>query len=291
MTNPLVSIIIPSYNHERYIIKCLESVVNQEYKPIEIILIDDGSRDKTADLAESYLNTHAPKSIVIRRKNNGAANAINQAIKLSSGHYINILNSDDYFSRSRISMCVDLCLRQQAEFVFAGINFIDENNKNCQIDNYIMSLIKSGNDAISFPSIGFALMKNQLAISTGNFFFSRTLYNKLGGFRSYLYVHDWDFILRSLYYTEPLVIKEKLYNYRFHGENSYKSLENIAGYETSEVMRNFLWLMTSHPPLNGTAPCPFYWPGVFERFVRKWNYEVYLPPRYRRTALDGMLVK
>ena len=130
-------------------------------------------------------------------------------------------------------------------------------------------------------------MRNQLAISTGNFFFSMALARRVGPFQSYRYVHDWDYILRCLFFVEPYALEEQLYNYRFHGENSFKSLAHIAGYETSEVMRNFLWSMTSRLPENGRAPCPFFWPELFEYYVQHWNYHVYLPPRFRKELKTG----
>ena len=93
-----------------------------------------------------------------------------------------------------------------------------------------------------YPTNGYALLKNQIAIMTGNFAFSRKLYEKLSGFRHYRYVHDWDFILRALFYTEPCYLREPLYSYRIHGDNTFKSLAGVEAYETGDVMRNFMRL-------------------------------------------------
>lgn len=281
MSYPLVSVIVPAYNHEKYIVECLKSIFDQEYRRLEIILIDDGSTDSTAEKASAFLSKHAPSSVLIRQKNSGAANAINRGIALSRGDYINIINSDDYFSPDRISFFVDLCERTGAELAFSEVNFVDHMSMPAVVDGYLASIVDADRKSYDFPSIGFAFMKNQLAISTGNLFFSKRIFDLVGSFNDYRYVHDWDFILRCLYYTEPVRIRQKLYNYRFHGENSFKSLADIAGYETKEVMRNFLWRMTSSMPKNELAPCPFYWHVVFEKFIDDYNYSVYMPPRYR----------
>lgn len=103
----------------------------------------------------------------------------------------------------------------------------------------------------------------------------------VGPFQSYRYVHDWDFLLRALFFVEPYFIDDRLYAYRLHGRNSFKALAGVAGYETGEVMRNALWALTSRIPRNPVAPCPWYWPRVFEEHIASIHYTRYLPPRFR----------
>lgn len=287
MRRPLVSVIVPMYNHENYVERALESIVEQNYRPIEIIAIDDGSKDKTGEIAHRFLRVHMPSAIVLQRDNRGAAQTINQALGLARGDYVNVLNSDDFFSPHRLSRCVDTVLRTGKEFVFTGVRFVDDCGETAVEDDYIRGLRKTEREARALPTLGFALMRNQLAISTGNFFFSMPLARRVGSFQSYRYVHDWDYILRCLFFVEPYFADEQLYNYRFHGENSFKSLAHIAEYETSEVMRNFLSSMTSRLPENARAPCPFFWPEIFEYYIRQWNYHIYLPPRFRKELKKG----
>ncbi len=103
--NPLVSVIIPSYNHEQYVTKAIKSVFSQTYKNIELIVIDDGSKDhsvkKILELKERY------SFKFIARKNKGLANTLNQAAKLAKGLYITVLASDDYYLPKRIEHAVD----------------------------------------------------------------------------------------------------------------------------------------------------------------------------------------
>lgn len=286
MRRPLVSVIVPMYNHRKFIERALLSVVMQDYRPLQIIAIDDGSTDGTGIIARDFLSENMQSSILIIRKNRGAAETINEAIQISSGDYINILNSDDEFTLDRISHCVSAVQRLGKSMVFGDVEFINDINQVAEPDEYIDALRKVRQEVGSYPTLGFALMRNQLAISTGNFFFSRGLWEKIGPFRSYKYVHDWDFLLRSLYYEEPVFLSNILYKYRLHGNNSFKELAHISAYETTEVMRNFVWSMVSKLPENDRAPSPHYWPGVFEVLLERWKYHADLPPRLRRH--DGL---
>lgn len=285
MSSPLVSVIVPSYNHEKYIIEALSSVANQSYRNIEIIFLDDGSSDKTFEVGSTYLSSIAG-SKAIKHSNIGAARTINKGISLCTGKYINILNSDDYFDLDRIHSCVEVAEAHSLDFVFSGVQFVDADSNVAHDDEYV-SFLKSIQiiDNKEFSTVGFAFLKNQLSISTGNMFLSKRLVDLVGPFNDYLYVHDWDYALRALYYAEPFFLKKKLYNYRIHGSNSYKSLARVEGYETFEVMSNALWRLTSSIPVNGRAPSPHCWPGAFEHFVEKWNYQTYLPPTYNKRTI------
>lgn len=94
MTN-LISIIIPVYNSEKYLVCCLEHIINQTYQNIEIILIDDGSKDGSSKICDEY--ARKDKRIkVIHKQNNGAAAARNTGLDIASGEYIAFVDSDDY---------------------------------------------------------------------------------------------------------------------------------------------------------------------------------------------------
>ena len=278
---PLVSVIVPVYNHQSFVEQALWSIIEQDYGPLEVIVIDDGSTDKSAQIAKSFLLRYIPDAIFIEKSNGGAHSALNIGMRLSRGDYITFLNSDDLYASGRLSLCVEFARRNRAEFIFTGVDFVDDYGGLAGADEYIDQLRSTIENLSNFPTLGFAFLRWQLAISTGNFFISRQIANKVGAFNSYKYVHDWDFLLRALFYTEPLFLDMPLYRYRFHSTNSFKSLANIASYETTEVMRNALWRFTAHFPENRSAPSPYYWPGVFETYVRKWNYHQYLPPRFR----------
>ena len=112
---PLVSVIIPAYNHELYVEEALQSAINQTYENIEFIIIDDGSKDSTAELIEKFIKENHDKNIrFIKKQNEGVCKTINKGLSLSSGDYIACLASDDKWIRDKIA--------EQVAFM--------ENNKN-----------------------------------------------------------------------------------------------------------------------------------------------------------------
>ena len=102
--NPLVTVIVPSYNHEPYIRQAIESVISQSYKILEIIVIDDGSHDQSLTIINNLAVQHG--FIAISRENRGLAKTLNEGIELATGKYICILASDDYYLPHRIEQAV-----------------------------------------------------------------------------------------------------------------------------------------------------------------------------------------
>jgi glycosyltransferase involved in cell wall biosynthesis len=94
---PLVSVIIPVYNGERYLVEAIESVLSQDYRPLELIVVDDGSTDKTAEIARSYGSVK-----FIQQGNLGAAAARNTGLKAASGAFIAFLDADDLWAANKL---------------------------------------------------------------------------------------------------------------------------------------------------------------------------------------------
>lgn len=99
---PLISIIIPVYNGENYLAEAIESALKQTYKEIEILVVDDGSTDKTASIASAYKD----KIIYIKKENGGVASALNLGIERAQGDYISWLSHDDLYQSEKIRMQV-----------------------------------------------------------------------------------------------------------------------------------------------------------------------------------------
>ena len=99
--NPKVSIIIPIYNTEKYLPKCLDSVLNQTYHNLEIILVDDGSSDNSGKIADESAKKDK-RITVLHQKNQGQSSARNNGIKKSTGDYISFIDSDDTISKTFI---------------------------------------------------------------------------------------------------------------------------------------------------------------------------------------------
>ena len=96
-----ISIIIPVYNVEKYLKTCLDSVINQTYQNLEIILVNDGSTDNSGKICEEYKRTNS-RIILIHKKNEGLSAARNTGLGIATGEYISFLDSDDYISNDML---------------------------------------------------------------------------------------------------------------------------------------------------------------------------------------------
>lgn len=99
--NELISIIVPIYNVEEYLPKCIDSIINQTYKNLEIILIDDGSTDSSPKICDEYMNKDS-RIIVIHKDNGGLSSARNKGLEISKGNYVCFIDSDDYLEPTMI---------------------------------------------------------------------------------------------------------------------------------------------------------------------------------------------
>ena len=105
--NPKISVILPVYNVEKYLRQCLDSVINQTYKNLEIILVNDGSTDNSGKICEEYaLNDERIK--VIHKENGGISSARNAAIDIAKGQYITFIDSDDDVELDYIDYLYDI---------------------------------------------------------------------------------------------------------------------------------------------------------------------------------------
>lgn len=125
----LVSVIIPVYNAEKYIERTLESVFAQTYEYIEIVLVDDQSKDRTAEIIKKYQRTHSEILYYLQPENMGAGYARNKALELAKGQYIAFLDSDDIWRSEKIDKQVKLLQDRCGGFCFTAIEIVDGDDK------------------------------------------------------------------------------------------------------------------------------------------------------------------
>lgn len=133
--NELVSIIVPIYNSEKTIKRCIDSILSQNYKHIEIILINDGSTDSSELICRKY---HDTRIKFINQKNQGVSQARNTGIKNSQGKYICFVDADDYLDRNHIKIMYETLINDNSDMVITNFYQItkDKTYKNTQINNY-----------------------------------------------------------------------------------------------------------------------------------------------------------
>lgn len=120
MRNPLVSVVVPVYNVEKYISQCIESIINQTYINLEIIIVIDGSTDRSEEICESYKKMDT-RIKIIRQRNQGLSAARNTGILSARGELICFVDSDDFIKIEMIEKMVDAKLKYNAQMVIAGI--------------------------------------------------------------------------------------------------------------------------------------------------------------------------
>lgn len=128
MKDELVSVIIPVYNVEKYLEKCIESVISQTYNNIEIILVDDGSTDKSCFICDKYCKKD-DRIRVIHKKNGGLSEARNTGIENSKGEYITFIDSDDYVDKKYIQYLYELITEYSADMGIYDCNIIKSTKK------------------------------------------------------------------------------------------------------------------------------------------------------------------
>ena len=116
MNNPKVSIIVPCYKVEKYLSNCIESVLHQTYDNWELILVDDGSPDRSGEICDNYAKKDN-RIKVIHKTNGGVAVARNIAIDLAEGEYISFLDGDDFLHTDYIRELIRLTLKYQTEII------------------------------------------------------------------------------------------------------------------------------------------------------------------------------
>lgn len=135
--NIKVSVIIPVYNTELYLERCLNSILNQTFKDIELIIVNDNSNDNSSKIIETFINKNSNIKYIDNKENKGVSNCRNEAIKISSGKYILFVDSDDYLDKNMIETMYNEASNNDLDIVMCGY-FVDYEDGNTQ--NRIINL-------------------------------------------------------------------------------------------------------------------------------------------------------
>jgi hypothetical protein len=279
--SPRVSVVIPSYNHARYVEAAIRSVAAQDYPEIELIVVDDGSTDDSLDVIHRAIEgSRFSRADVRSQPNLGAGATIDRGVLLSSGEYVAILNSDDLYRRDRLRRLLDAVSREGEVLAFSGVDFCDENALpivGSPSDSLVEWYRRALRDARRFPTAGFALLASSITVTTSNLFFTRDLFERIRGFNNALrFCHDWQFAISATHFVEPVFVAEPLMTYRYHGRNTIFEDAGNSGRTEGRVAFCRYLQQARDEPRNPLAPDPRYWPTFFPRFaesVRPWFWD------------------
>ncbi len=218
MTNNLkVSVLIPLYNSEEYIAETIDSCLNQTYKDIEIIIVDDGSTDSSLDIVRQYENKHENIKVETQ-KNSGAPTARNRAFELSKGSYIQYLDADDLLHPEKIDLQMKI-LKDADDYtiVFGKWGMFQKNIENVIWKN--LPVNKNYDDPRQFL---IELWASGMAVIPHLWLIPRKVIEKSGGWDESLAKNqDGEFFARVVFEASKIVFIEKSIGYyRKDNENS-----------------------------------------------------------------------
>ena len=229
--------VVPLYNHERYVVAALESVFRQSARPREVIVIDDGSSDGSFELVRKTFGDE--EGLVLWSKPNGGAHhTINAGIHRATSSNIAILNSDDRYEPERLQRCVELLeSHREADVVCTGVAFIDGEGERARHEWYEERrgyYLRSGDLALS-------LVRGNFLMSTSNFVVRRAAFEKFGYFGKFRYAHDLAFLLRVLARGGEIHVDPRpLLQYRVHDSNTIRSGGHEVKVELAAVLSEYL---------------------------------------------------
>lgn len=203
---PLVSVVIPVFNAERYLKRAIESMLSQTLKEIEIICIDDGSTDSSLEIL-NHFKSQDDRVVVVRQSNAGASVARNRAVDMARAPFIATLDSDDYCPAQRLERQFDY-LQDNPDCVVVGSfsEHVDEHERS-------ITVVPTPTDHADLDRSAFE--RGECAMCGPSLMLRREAFQQVGGYRDqYNYVEDFDILLRLAEIGQIACLPEVLYYYR-----------------------------------------------------------------------------
>lgn len=218
--NKLVSIVIPCYNHELYIEDCIKSVIEQTYENIELIIIDDGSKDRSVDRIEQLVEKCRERFVRFEfrsRSNRGLSATLNEALEWCEGEYFSCIASDDMLLPNKTFVQVRF-LEEHKDIVaaFSGVILIDEQNK--ELGSY-----KGSDKAYNFKDI----ITHNYILPAPTQMLRLKLIETIGGYKPNLIIEDWYIWLKISQYGEIYSLPQILCKYRRHSKNTSNNVDKM----------------------------------------------------------------
>lgn len=223
--HPLVSVLIPAYNHEKYIYECLDSIANQSYPNIEIIVCDDGSHDNTSNRIKEWISKNQHNNIVaLSQKNQGICRTLNKLLHACNGRYVSICASDDMLLPNSIELRVKH-MRDNVylDGIICDAQIIDQSSR--VVSQSAMRDLHKASYPRLLSNIKKELIYNWSVVGP-TLFAKRELFERVGFYNEKLLIEDRDFYLRCLAVSNISFYPHALALYRVHLNNT--SGKNMA---------------------------------------------------------------
>jgi len=250
MSPPTVSVVIPSYNHGRFIGRAVGSVLSSSFAELELVIVDDGSTDDTLEVLQPFRNH--PKVRVRTQENRGAHAALNVGLSLAEGQLLFVLNSDDAYHPERIRRLVERFRDDPAVVLAASwIEVMDAGDGPLGVKRGPLNMppwppASSGPLLSELPELELAMLETNFVSTTSNIAFRRSLVDEAGlDFLPLRYTHDWEFILAACRHGRLALVEEPLVRYRVHDSNT---IREGAAQAIGEMRFEVMWTVCRHAP-------------------------------------------
>lgn len=239
--NPLISIVIPVYNGEKYVSEAIDSALAQTYENIEIIVVNDGSIDRTEEICMQYGN----KIKYFKKANGGVASALNLGIEKMGGEYFSWLSHDDLYLPNKISEEVELLEKLENKETIIGCN-VDVINSSKEIlkHNYIPKLAQK-----NIP--GYLAFDQSIGLNGCSLLINKILFEKYGNFNEELKVtQDYEMWFRLAKKVPFDFVEDNLVLSRQHNDQGSKTMLKEVEKEVDKLHGNFIKNLTNDELIN-----------------------------------------
>lgn len=204
-----------TYNHEKHIGEAIQSILNQTFKDFELIIVNDGSTDKTDEVIKKFTD---PRIVYVCQENQGPSAAANRAFSLAKGKYIALMSGDDVCYPQRLEKQYDYLTRSNGKVVFSWVDFIDDNSNVITGDHYCKNYFNHASRSRPENLKYFFMYGNYLNAVTA--MLEREALIQAGCYHlTSIQLQDFDLWLKLLKKYELFIISEKLLKYRIHSQN------------------------------------------------------------------------
>ncbi|PHR28327.1 MAG: hypothetical protein COA36_07065 [Desulfotalea sp.] len=239
--SPLISVIIPAYNHEKFIGAAVDSVLEQTVDDFELIVINDGSNDRTGEIVEGYDD---PRISYYYQENQDAYNTINRGLSLVKGQFVAILNSDDVYTADRFARILEFQKIHNSECIITDVMPISDTGEEFLDPAFGWNCWHQKNRARyrEVQDMYVAFLHGNFMVTTSNLFMTAKAAATVGKFCSLRYLHDYDFIFRMmLSYPEGVHYMEndKLLYYRIHDGNTLGEAAIIGREQDQDLISKY----------------------------------------------------
>lgn len=236
--NELISVIVPFYNGEKYLKECIDSILNQDYKKLEILLVNDGSKDNTINLLKEY-EEKDKRVILINQKNAGVSSARNSALDKATGKYICLIDQDDYIDKDYISYFYKLIKENNADIALTPMPYkTNESNKLKKQD-----IIKDNIEIWSGDKATEEMLYYNLVIAPWNKMISKEIIDQyqIRFNPSFFGGEGFSFSIDCFQRAKKVVIgHKKVYNYRVDNPNSGMTKFNMKVIDSSIESQKYI---------------------------------------------------